>query len=122
MYFEYYLMGIILLPGILFASYAQFKVSSTYNKFSQYFIASNITAGEFVKRLLDAAGMHNTQVRSGGGHLSDHFNPKTDEICLSSSVYNSSSVSSLGVACHEFGHALQKKEHYVPYKIGRAHV
>lgn len=119
MYFEYYLMGIILLPGILFASYAQFKVSSTYNKFSQYFIASNITAGEFVKRLLDAAGMHNTTVSCGGGHLSDHFNPKTDEIKLSNNVYNSSSVSALGVACHEFGHALQKKEHYAPYTIRR---
>ncbi|MBQ9792659.1 MAG: zinc metallopeptidase [Clostridia bacterium] len=119
MYFEYYLMGIILLPGIIIASIAQIKVSSAYNKYSQYFISSNITAGEFIKRLLNAADMHNTTVSCGGGHLSDHFNPKTDEIRLSNEVYNSSSVASLGVACHEFGHALQKKEKYAPYQIRR---
>ena len=119
MYFEYYLMGIILLPGIIIASIAQMKVSSTYSKYNQYFISSNITAGEFIKRLLNAADMHNTTVSCGGGHLSDHFNPKTDEIKLSNEVYNSSSVSALGVACHEFGHALQKKEHYAPYQIRR---
>lgn len=119
MYFEYYLMGIILLPGIIIASIAQMKVSSTYSKYNQYFISSNITAGEFIKRLLNAADMHNTTVSCGGGHLSDHFNPKTNEIKLSNEVYNSSSVSALGVACHEFGHALQKKEHYAPYQIRR---
>lgn len=119
MYFEYYLMGIILLPGIIIASIAQARVSSAYNKYSQYYISSNITAGEFVKRLLSAADMHNTTVSCGGGHLSDHFNPKTDEIKLSNEVYNSSSVASLGVACHEFGHALQKKEKYLPYQIRR---
>ena len=117
MYFQYYLMGIILLPGILFASYAQIKVTSTYNKFNQSFIASGITAAEFIRRLLDAADLSHIRVTCVNGHLSDHYNPKTEEICLSSEVYHSSSVSALGVACHEVGHALQKKERYAPYQF-----
>lgn len=117
MYFHYYIMGIILLPGIIFSMYAQAKINSAYNKYSQHYASANITAGDFIKRLLSVAGMNNTIVKQTGGHLSDHFNPRTNEICLSSNVYNSSSVASLGIACHEFGHALQKKERYAPYQI-----
>lgn len=117
MYFHYYIMGIILLPGIILSLYAQAKVNSTYNKYSQQYSSANITAGDFVKRLLSVAGMNNTVVKQTSGHLTDHFNPRTNEICLSNGVYNSSSVASLGIACHEFGHAMQKKEHYAPYQI-----
>ena len=117
MYFQYYLMGIILLPGLLFSIYAQSKVNSTYKKYSQYFSSANITASDFIRRLLSVANMGSTTIKQINGELTDHFNPKTNEICLSSGVYNSTSVASLGIACHEFGHAMQKKEHYAPYQI-----
>lgn len=117
MYFQYYIMGIILLPGIILSIYAQSKVNSTYHKYSQQFASANVTASDFIRRLLSVAGMNNTIVKQINGELTDHFNPKTNEICLSSSVYNSSSVASLGIACHEFGHAMQKKEKYAPYQI-----
>lgn len=119
MYFEYYLMGIILLPALIFATYAQIKVNNTYNKFSQVYSQSNTTANELIRRLLDTCGMHSTQVVAVSGSLTDHFNPKSNEIALSQSNYNSTSVSALGVACHEFGHALQQKEKYFPYQIRR---
>ena len=112
MYFEYYLMGIILLPALIFATYAQIKVNNTYNKFSQVYSQSNTTANELIRRLLDTCGMHSTQVVAVSGSLTDHFNPKSNEIALSQSNYNSTSVSALGVACHEFGHALQQKENF----------
>jgi len=119
MYFEYYLMGIILLPALLFATYAQAKVNSTYNKYNKVFSQSNTTAAELIKRLLYTCDMHSTQVTQVSGSLTDHFNPKTNEIALSQANYNSTSVSALGVACHEFGHALQQKEKYFAYQIRR---
>ncbi len=117
MYFEYYLMGIILLPGIIFALYAQSKVSKTYNEYSQVMSQSGVKASELIRRLLDVSGLKKITVRSTSGTLSDNYNPKTEEISLSNDVYNSSSISALGIACHEFGHALQKKGKYIPYEI-----
>jgi len=118
MYIEYYLMGIILIPGILLAAYAQSKVNSTYNKYANIFTKSNMNASDFLKRLCSATDM-DLRISQTPGKLTDHFDPSTNEIKLSSEVYSSSSVSALGIACHEFGHALQKKEHYVPYQIRR---
>lgn len=117
MYFQYYLMGIILLPGIILASIAQAKVNNAYHKFSQVFASSGVTASELIKRLLVSADMTSTRVTSTHGSLSDHFDPTTNEIRLSQQNYNSSSVAALGIACHEFGHAVQKKQKYLPYQI-----
>ena len=79
------------------------------------FNSSNITAGDLVKRLLGANGMNHIMVTTTQGKLTDHFNQRTNQICLSQEVYLSSSVAALGVACHELGHAMQAKEHYAPY-------
>ncbi len=117
MYLQYYLMGIILLPGLIFAIYAQSKVTSTFNKFSKVYSQSGETAGQLVKRLLVSSDLSNITVKSISGNLTDHYNPTTEEICLSENVYSSNSLSALGVACHEFGHALQKRDGYIPYQI-----
>jgi len=111
-------MGIILLPGLIFATYAQFKVNSTYNKYNSVLTNANITASEFVKKLVSIANM-TTTVNPISGRLTDHFDPRTNEINLSNAVYNSTSVSALGIACHEFGHAMQQKEKYAPYQFRR---
>ena len=117
MYFQYCLMGIILLPGIILAGIAQAKVNNSYQTYSQVFASSGITASELIKRLLSASNMTSTSLTTTGGSLSDHFDPRTNEIKLSQTNYNSSSVAALGIACHEFGHALQKREKYIPYQI-----
>lgn len=117
MYFEYYLMGIILLPGILFAIYAQSKVTSTYGEYSSVGSKSGVRASELIRRLLDVAGLKHITVKNVAGTLTDHYDPRTEEIALSSGVYDSSSLSALGIACHEFGHALQKKDKYLPYQF-----
>lgn len=119
MYFEYYLMGIILLPGLLFAIYAQSKVTKTYNEYRSIHAKSGVRASDFVRSLLSSSGMGDISVKEISGKLTDYFDPANKEICLSNDVYNSSSISALGVACHEFGHALQKKDKYIPYQIRR---
>lgn len=116
LYFEYYILGIILLPGILLAIVAQSKVSSTFNKYKSVTAISGVKTNELLNRLISTCGM-DLKVKLTHGTLTDYFDPQRNEIRLSEDVYNSSSLSALGVACHEFGHALQKKENYLPYKI-----
>lgn len=119
MYLEYYIMGIILLPGLLLGIYAQSKVQSTYSKYRNVSSSCGLTACDFLKRLMSATETNYLQIKSISGHLSDHYDPTKEEICLSQDVYSSTSVAALGIACHEFGHALQKKEKYFPYQIRR---
>ncbi len=117
---EYYLMGIILIPGLIAASWAQINVHSTYSNASKILAKSNITASELIRRLASVAGMANLQVTYTSGDLTDYYDTKTKTIALSDSTYNSCSVAALGVACHEFGHALQDKDGYAPLKIRQA--
>lgn len=110
-------MGIILIPGLILASWAQINVQTTFNTYDRLDARSGITASELIRRLLVAAGMGDVSVTMISGNLTDHYDPKRKTIALSESTYNSSSVSALGVACHEFGHALQDKESYVPLRV-----
>ena len=114
---EYYLMGIILIPGLLLASIAQIKVQSTFNAYSRLASRSNISAAELLHRLAHAAGLSNLQITRCGGELTDHYDSKKKTIALSASVYDSTSVAALGIACHEFGHALQDRDDYVPMRV-----
>lgn len=109
-------MGIILIPGLLLASIAQINVQTTFSTYNKLSSRSNITAAELISRLAMAAGL-NLQVVRCSGDLTDHYDPKKKLIALSDSTYNSTSVAALGVACHEFGHALQDKDDYVPMKV-----
>ena len=113
---EYYLMGIILIPGLILASIAQLNVQTTFSKYNKVLAKSNITAAELIRRLAYAAGL-NIEIARCGGDLSDHYDSKKKRIALSQSTYDSTSVAALGVACHEFGHALQDKDNYAPMRI-----
>jgi len=117
MYWEYYVMGAILLPGILIAMIAQIKVTSTYSKYNQINARCGITTVELIRKLLLAANMQNVQINRVPGNLTDYYDSKKKVLALSNSTYDSASIASLGVACHEFGHALQDKSHYAPLKI-----
>lgn len=116
-YWTYYLMGIVLLPAIAIAAWAQGKVSLTYGKYSKIPAKSGITAGQLIKHLLETSGLASqiTLIRVGG-ELNDYFDPKKKQIALSGAIYDSSSIAALGVACHEFGHAIQWSKNYFPMK------
>ena len=117
MYFTYYLLGIILIPGIIFAVYAQGKVNASFNKFKRVDYSQTKPVSEKARFFLDAMGMYDIKVVKTKGHLTDHYNPKTETIALSEEVYDSTSIASLGIACHEIGHALQKKQGYALMKF-----
>jgi len=117
MYITYYLLGIILIPGIIFAIYAQSKVNSTFNKYKKVEYSQTKPVHEKARFFLDAMGLTDVKVTRTSGFLTDHYNPKTETVALSDEVYNSTSVASLGVACHEIGHVLQYRQGYPLIKL-----
>ena len=117
MYITYYLLGIILIPGIIFAVYAQSKVNSTFNKYKKVEYSQTKPVHEKARFFLDAMGLTDVKVTRTSGFLTDHYNPKTETVALSDEVYNSTSVASLGVACHEIGHVLQYRQGYPLIKL-----
>ncbi len=117
LYIDYYLLGIILIPGIILAAYAQIKVSSTFSKYKEIPSESGKTAYEVARMFLDYAGLKDIQIIKVRGELTDYYNHSKKVLALSESTYNSSSISALGVACHEVGHALQYKTKYIPIMI-----
>ena len=117
-FFDYTI--ILLIPALLFGLYAQFKVSSTYKKYSQVKNARGYTAAEVARKILDDNGLYDVAIVKIAGNLTDNFNPKTKTVSLSETVYNSQSVAAIGVAAHECGHAVQHAEGYTPIKIRSA--
>ena len=117
-FFDYTI--ILLIPALLFGLYAQFKVSSTYKKYSQVKNARGFTAAEVARKILDDNGLYDVAIVKIAGNLTDNFNPKTKTVSLSETVYNSQSVAAIGVAAHECGHAVQHAEWYTPIKIRSA--
>lgn len=117
---EYYLLGIILIPGILLATYASVRVNSTYAKYSRVASASGLTAAQVAELMLRNAGLYDVRITCIGGNLTDHFDPRSRTLALSQGVYHSNSVAAIGVAAHEVGHAIQHSEGYIPLKLRSA--
>ena len=105
---------LLLLPAILLSMYAQFKVSSTFNKFSQTASTKGLTGAEVAAKLLLANGVKDVKIQQVAGSLTDHYDPAAKVVRLSESVYGQRSLAALGVAAHEVGHALQHNENYAP--------
>jgi len=111
---------LIVLPALLLALYAQWKVRGTFGKFSEVKTAAGRTGAEVAGELLRRRGIPDVKIEQVDGMLSDHYDPRTRTLCLSSDVYGSDSVAAVGVAAHECGHALQDKEHYAALAVRSA--
>ncbi len=119
LYFDYsYLLFVI--PPLIFAMWAQFKVKSTFHKYSAYHSAQGHTAVSVARHILDSNGLFQVRIEMTSGNLTDHYDPRTNVIRLSESVYHSTSVAAIGVAAHEVGHAIQHAKGYFPIKIRNA--
>ena len=100
------------LPALLLSLYATVLTKSRFARYSQVRPSSGMTGAEAARTLLDRQGLSNVAVEQTGGFLSDHYDPRSRVLRLSTEVYGTSSLSAVGVACHEAGHALQ---HYSGY-------
>ena len=107
----------LVIIGAVICMIASARVKSTYNKYSQYRSASGMTGAQAAQRILNSAGIYDVTIQHVSGNLTDHYDPRTNVIRLSDSVYDNTSTAAIGVACHEAGHALQHAQNYVPLKI-----
>lgn len=119
-YMLYYTTGVIMIPVLLFSFYCQIKVKRAFRRYSSVHAMCGMTGAQAAARLLQLNGITDVQIRQIGGTLTDYYDPKNKEICLSGDVYNATSVAAIGVACHEAGHACQHAQGYAPLKIRNA--
>ena len=119
-YMLYYATGVIMIPVLLFSFYCQIKVKRAFRRYSSVHAMCGMTGAQAAARLLQLNGITDVQIRQISGTLTDYYDPKNKEICLSGDVYNATSVAAIGVACHEAGHACQHAQGYAPLKIRNA--
>lgn len=119
-YFAYYLTGFIMIPVFIFALFCQAKVKSAFNKYSKIANRRGMTGADAAYQLLRLNGITDVRIKKIGGSLTDYYDPRAKEICLSQDVFDSRSVAAIGVACHEAGHACQHAMGYAPLKIRNA--
>ncbi|MBE7558303.1 zinc metallopeptidase [bacterium] len=117
-YDHVYLM--VILAGMVISGAAALLVQGTFARFNRIRTARGLTGAQVARRILDRAGLHDVAVERVGGHLTDHYDPRSHVLRLSQSVYDSSSISALGVAAHEAGHALQQATGYAPLFLRNA--
>ncbi|MBI2503882.1 MAG: zinc metallopeptidase [Candidatus Latescibacteria bacterium] len=111
---------ILLIPPMILALYAQYKVRRTYSKFSEVPSAAGLSGAETARRLLRDNGIHDVQVEEVGGTLSDHYDPRDKTVRLSSDNYRGHHLAGLAIAAHEVGHAIQHANGYVPLNLRHA--
>ena len=111
---------VLVLPFMILSLVASAKVNSSFKRYSEVHSKRGLSAVDAARRVLQANGVTDVAIEQVSGHLTDHFDPKDNVIRLSDSVYGSTSVAAIGVACHEAGHAVQHAVGYVPVKIRTA--
>ncbi|MBR0142097.1 MAG: zinc metallopeptidase [Ruminococcus sp.] len=107
-----FLILIIVLPIA-----ASINVKLTFKKYSDVQSSRGITAEQVARRILDSNGLYNVNIEPVSGKLTDHYDPRTNTVRLSDSVYGNSSIAAIGVAAHECGHVCQHSESYLPIVI-----
>lgn len=108
----------LVIPAILITVFAQFKVKSTFSKYSR--VSVNLTGAEAAKQVLEQNGVWDVRIEKVAGNLSDHYDPKSNVIRLSEGVYSASTAAAVGVAAHEAGHAVQYAKKYGLIKLRMA--
>ena len=108
---------LLVLPALLLALWAQFRVQLTFRKYSRVQSQQGWTAAQMAADLLERSGLSDVRIERVRGSLTDHYDPRDNTLRLSETVYDSSSIAALGVAAHECGHAMQEAEGYKPLRI-----
>ena len=115
---SYYVL--LVLPAIILSIIAQSSVRSAYNKYAEVYSRKGITGAETARQILNSSGANDVRVEVTEGTLTDHYDPRENVIRLSKEVRDSTSISAVGIAAHEAGHAVQYADEYGPIKIRTA--
>ena len=120
MFFIDPLFLLFMIPGLIIAGMASAYTHSTFSKYKQFGASSGMTGAQAAQRLLASAGIYDVRIECVGGFLSDHYDPTAKVLRLSPDVYSGSTISAIGVACHEAGHAIQHATAYGPLGLRSA--
>ncbi len=118
-WYDYYYL-ILVVPALILSVIAQISVKGTYKRMSKIRNSGNITGAAAAARVLSYYGINNVRIEPINGELTDHYDPRTNVIRLSSKVFSGSSIAAVGIACHEAGHAAQHAQNYSPIKVRNA--
>lgn len=110
----------IMIPCLILSLFCSAKVKSAFSKYSKIRNSRSMTGAQAAEALLRLNGVTGVRIERVSGSLTDHFDPRSNTIRLSESVYDSPTVAAVGVACHEAGHACQHAEGYFPNKLRSA--
>ena len=111
---------VLILIMLILPIWASINVKSTFSKYSDVHNSRGLTADQVARQILDSNGLYNVGIERIPGNLTDHYDPQANVVRLSETVYGKTSVSAIGVAAHECGHACQHAEEYTPIKIRTA--
>jgi len=109
---QYYLLLVV--PTLILSLWAQFKVKSTFAKYSKITSKKRISGQDSAALLLKANNIRDVQIESVAGTLTDHYDPSSKKVRLSQPVFSERSIAAIGVAAHETGHAIQHATGYGP--------
>ncbi|MBM3327984.1 MAG: zinc metallopeptidase [Calditrichaeota bacterium] len=108
---------VLLIPAMILAFWAQAKVKSAYQKYSEVRSAAGLTGAQVARKILNLNGINDVEVEAVEGELSDHYDPRSRKVRLSEGIYGSSSLAALGIAAHEVGHAIQHQKGYLALQL-----
>ncbi len=111
---------ILVLIGMLICMGASAMVNSAMNKYSKVRNAGGITGADAARRILNSEGLYNVQIECLKSDRGDHYDPRTNTVRLSYDNYNQPSITAVGVAAHECGHAIQHAKGYAPLNFRSA--
>ena len=109
---QYYLLLVV--PTLILSMWAQFKVKSTFAKYSKVTSRKKITGQDSAALLLKVNNIRDVRIESVAGALTDHYDPSSKKVRLSQPVFSENSIAAIGVAAHEAGHAIQHANKYGP--------
>ncbi len=111
---------VFLAPGLALSLYATWKTKATFSKYSKVGSRNRMTGAQAATLMLDRNGIRDVKIERTGGWLSDHYDPRKKVLRLSDDVYSNNSLSAIGVACHEAGHAMQDSHGYAMLSLRSA--
>lgn len=118
-YIDWYYL-VLVVPALLFSMWASVRVNSAFRKYGKARNARGMTGADAARAVLSAHGIYDVRVERVSGNLTDHYDPKSNVIRLSDSVYDQATPAAVGVAAHEAGHAVQYAENYFPIRLRAA--
>lgn len=119
-YFYYDFTYILVVIGMLLSLGASFLVNSAMKKYSRVRNSTGLTGAEAARRILNNEGLYNVQIECLESRQGDHYDPRTNTVRLSADNFNGATVTAVGVAAHECGHAIQHAKGYAPLNFRTA--